>query len=552
MTVPAWIYARFSSMEQAKGHSLERQLKSARAHIERMGWQHSYEREIIDEGRSAFHGDNRIAGSALFAFEQNVRNGQFATGAVLVVESLDRLTRQGHEETVELLRLLTTHGVSVSTTQDGQFYEAGKRFDLAAIITIIVKGELSREEIEKRQKRILAVWDKKIEAIQGGERKAVTAMVPAWIDVDPHTRAMMLNRYRSGLLNQIYDWYIEGRGVSWIEKELNGRSEPTWTMKNNHEANGWNSSSLHKMLKWRAVLGEFEPKARLRGQQVGTSKGIVIADYYPQAISAEKFNQAQAVRAGRQRTGGKTKHTHNNLFLGMVQCGLCGGPAYHQINSWVGQKKLHQKRNGEPARYEVRTNLSYFRCNNWRRRHQCNNSTAIRYEVLEQAVLDYFFDDAIEHVIEPSEQVQMSRNAIAEHERHIALLHRQLANIIDALTEAPIKALAQKAAALELDIEKAEAALADDRKALEVLLGAGSPSDNIVAIQAIAADLNAGDAERRYVARVKTHQAFKRLFEKVVIWDNGDIALWFKGGEVLVFDNDGQREGGTDSYYATL
>ena len=127
MTLPAWIYARFSSMEQAKGHSLERQLKAGRALIERMGWLHSYEREIVDEGLSAFHGGNRAAGSALFAFEQKVHDGHFANGAVLVAETLDRLTRQGHEETVDLLRLLTTRGVTVATTQDGQLHGRRQR-----------------------------------------------------------------------------------------------------------------------------------------------------------------------------------------------------------------------------------------------------------------------------------------------------------------------------------------------------------------------------------------------------------------------------------------
>ena len=497
MTQPAWIYARFSSLEQAKGHSLERQLKGARALIEAQGWLYSPEREMVDEGRSAYHGSNRSVGAALYDFENKARDGHFANGAVLVVESLDRLTRQGHEETVDLMRLLARNGVTVATFQDGQIYDAGQKLDLTSIITIIVKAELNHEEIEKRQKRNLAAWGKKIESIQDGDRKAVTAMVPAWLTVNPETRQIEPHPYRVELLNQIFDWYVEGRGLVWIERELNRRREPTWTMKNNLVGNGWNSSSLHKMLKWRAVLGEFEPKARLRGAKTGTSKGIVIPDYYPQVVTADKFNAAQAVRAGRQRTGGKTQHTHNNLFLGMVSCGHCGGPAYHQISSWVGQKKMARKRNGDATRYEVRKNLSYLRCNNWRRNHICGNRVSIRYEVLERAVLDYFGHEAVETVLRPNGREQTARVEIAEHERIIGLKRGQLKNAIELLTDTPLKALAEKAAELEAEIDQLEAELQVQAQALEVLLGEGIPADNVAAIQSVLDAIESDDADAR-------------------------------------------------------
>ncbi|HEY6869817.1 MAG TPA: recombinase family protein, partial [Novosphingobium sp.] len=105
--LPAYIYARFSSLEQAKGHSLERQLEEGRAHIERNGWEYHEDRELRDEGRSAFSGENRQPGSALYDFEQQTLAGTFKTGVVLVVENIDRLTRQGYEQAFDLLRQLT-------------------------------------------------------------------------------------------------------------------------------------------------------------------------------------------------------------------------------------------------------------------------------------------------------------------------------------------------------------------------------------------------------------------------------------------------------------
>lgn len=549
MSQPAWIYARFSTLEQAKGHSLERQLKGGRALIEAKGWLYSPDRELVDEGRSAFHGANREAGAALHDFEIKAREGHFANGAVLVVESLDRLTRQGHEETVDLLRLLTRKGVTVATFQDGRIYEAGEKLDLASIITIIVKAELNHEEIEKRQKRNLAAWGKKIDGLAGGERKAITAMVPAWLTVDSQTRKIERDEYRVSLLNQIYDWYVEGRGIPWIERELNRRQEPTWSMRNNHKANGWNTSSLHKMLTSRAVLGEYEPRSRVRGQKAGASKGLVIPDYYPQVISPEKFNAAQAVRAGRRRTGGKTQHTQNNLFLGMLKCGECGGPVYHQINTWVGQKKIARKRNGDACRYEVKTNLSYLRCNNWRRNHICDNRVAIRYETLEKAVLDFFGHDAVETVLAPDARELAARGEIAEIDRLIDLKRRRLANVATVLLDTPLKAMIAEGAQLERDIEMLETTRNDAQRDLDVLLGEGVPANNLAAIQSVLDKADSNDPEARYLARVKIHTALKNLIEKLVIWPDGEMAIWFRNGEVLIFDNTGERAGGTDSYY---
>ena len=88
------------------------------------------------------------------------------------------------------------------------------------------------------------------------------------------------------------------------------------------------------------------------------------------------------------------------------------------------------------------------------------------------------------------------------------------------------------------------------RQAFEVLLGEGIPADNIATIKSLLDAIASDDADARYVARVKTHAAFKNIIEKVVVWDDCDTAIHFKNGRVLVFDNDGSRKGGTDSYYA--
>jgi len=121
MSIPAYIYGRFSSVEQGKGTSLKRQFDACRYHIKLNGWEYprdkdgnpvaTPERDFFDEGKSAYSGANRQPGGQLYELEQKALAGHFRNGAVLVVENLDRLTRQGWSEALKILETLTAHGL---------------------------------------------------------------------------------------------------------------------------------------------------------------------------------------------------------------------------------------------------------------------------------------------------------------------------------------------------------------------------------------------------------------------------------------------------------
>lgn len=67
---PAILYLRVSSTKQIKGYGPDRQKNLERKYAARMDRQ--IEQEIADEGRSAFHGGNRVEGTALHGFETAV------------------------------------------------------------------------------------------------------------------------------------------------------------------------------------------------------------------------------------------------------------------------------------------------------------------------------------------------------------------------------------------------------------------------------------------------------------------------------------------------
>ncbi|EQB11236.1 recombinase family protein [Sphingobium lactosutens] len=536
MTQPAWIYARFSTMEQSKGHSLKRQINEGRAFIERMGWEHAEHREIVDEGKSAFHGANRSEGSLLYEFEQKARNGHFDNGAVLAVENLDRLTRQGYEEAIDLLRLLTTNGVTVATWHDNQIYEAGKRIDMMKVMSVILKAELAREESEKKSIRTRASWSNKIEAAINGDRRAMTKILPAWLQRNDDTMQMEVIEYRAGVVNEIYDWYISGRGLPWIVQRLNERREQSWAYGVKDRGAGWNTAYLHKILTNRSVIGEFEPMSRPRSALHEMTKGIVVQNFYPQIVTADKFHRVQQIRAQRVKWGGQATKTMNNLLSGIAKCATCGGAMYFESQQKAGRRTGHKSRlDGRALEYVAKTDRSYYRCNSARRGHTCTNKTRIRYETLEKSILDCLFDLAMKDTtFKPSDEEAKLTVAIAELSRSIDTKREQVQRGSDNLLEVFSKSLAQRVAQLEEEVEADTLQLEALDRQLDLARGALRPEEDTDLLLAARTALQSEDKDERYLARVQTHQSLTRLIDQMYCNSSAGTDVTLKNSDVMI------------------
>lgn len=396
MTLPATIYARFSNAEQGRGHSLDRQLTLCEEMASRHGWLTEPTRILRDEGKSAFSGTNRKPGGALYDFEQEVDQGRYLNGHVLIVEHLDRISRQGYDEVLPFLNKLTQAGVTVATVDGDRIYAAFERVPLGPVIEAVVKSELAREESEKKAIRLAAAWQKKVETAQqnDGSHIAITSTVPAWLNVDPKTKRMTLNEDRVRVLREIFQLTIDGYGTPAIAQQLNARGEPVWKHRNVKSKNGWTVGYLTKIVLNRAVLGEYQPTKKPRGVSNGTPRGTPILNYYPQAIDPIMFAKAGAARASRSGTSGSWQLTHNNLLSGIAKCYRCGGRMFQQMTVRKGNLRPDKHRSGK--KYPARQNISYVTCfNAWNKvmdeeagKLKCEERQNIRYEPFERSMVE--------------------------------------------------------------------------------------------------------------------------------------------------------------------
>jgi DNA invertase Pin-like site-specific DNA recombinase len=294
------LYARFSSREQAEGMSIARQIGEASEWCRANG--HTPTRQILDEGRSGFHGHHRSVG-ALGEFEAEAAAG-LHRGALLVVERIDRLTREGHSAIMSLINGLTANGVSVFTVKNNRLYRAGEEMSLVDAITTLVEGDLGHTESATKASRTASNWRIRRErAAEAG--KAMSATVcPPWLKVVDGKYE--LDHDKVAILNQIFQMSDDGLGASVIVRELNKVGKPTgWSNRKRKDiSTRWQRCEIVQLLANRAVIGERQDKRRIN-KQIELLEPV--RGFYPVAIDPALFDRVRDAASVRKKVRGGAK-----------------------------------------------------------------------------------------------------------------------------------------------------------------------------------------------------------------------------------------------------
>src|SRR5262245_27895429 len=95
-------YIRFSDQPQQQGDTLRRQTAGTERWCERNGFRLDTSLTVRDLGVSAFRGKHRSDKAALGQFLEAVRRGKVPRGSFLVIENLDRLSREEERPALRL------------------------------------------------------------------------------------------------------------------------------------------------------------------------------------------------------------------------------------------------------------------------------------------------------------------------------------------------------------------------------------------------------------------------------------------------------------------
>lgn len=485
----AYIYARFSTLEQAKGSSLERQIADCRALCEKHQWQWSLDREIKDEGRSAFDGTNRAEGSALAHFEQDALNDRLLPNTVLVVERLDRISRQSAVEVWNFVSRLTEHGVAIATVDGDRLYQRNS-LEFMSLIELILKAQVAHEESEKKSHRLSAAWAQKRDRAASGDKRAITRQCPAWIGVDDETGEYVLRDDRAAIIRRIFSLSTSGQGRYLIARTFNKEGMPTWG-----RGNGWHASYIQKILTSRATVGEFQPHRKSGGKRI--VEGEPLPHFYPAVIDESTFSRAQADRQSRTGMRGRRGRRISNLFGGIAKCGSCGSAMTFRNKGPVGEQ--------------------YLVCDAGLRGRSCEFTVHFNYPALEAAIIEQTLHLALDdrHFAAPAE-VRNIEKELAEQKQFYSGLERRKRRLIELLSrlddydvEEQVRQIAGEASAVKAGIANLEGQLISAR-------GAVSPKENIARIRRLLVNMRSEDEAECAIARGTVQQALRALIRSIV------------------------------------
>jgi DNA invertase Pin-like site-specific DNA recombinase len=321
-TMPdAYSYVRFSTPEQMKGDSLRRQTKMSETFAKENNL--TLRQGFTDLGVSGFRGKNRDKG-ALRAFLNAVEDGRIAPGSWLLIESLDRLSRDRVGEALPDFLNLLKAGIIVATLQDKRVYDHKSVDDPMQLVGSLIVISRAHEESAMKSHRTTEAWRTR------REKGLKQALCPAWLKLSADGQSYDPIPKRLKVLTEIFDMATQQIGTSMIARILNERKIDPFSVKlegkprAGRQARGWHAASIRDLLTSRAVLGEHQPYHRVGHSKVPAGEPLI--GFYPQVIDPGLFARAQAGRRKANTHKGRKGTAYSNLLNGLGFCARCGGP----------------------------------------------------------------------------------------------------------------------------------------------------------------------------------------------------------------------------------
>ena len=352
----AYSYVRFSTAKQELGDSLRRQVAMAEDYC-RANNLELHPVSYRDLGVSAFKRRNLEKG-ALAAFIDAVKTGKIAKGSYLVIEQFDRLSRDDIDAALELLlHLVRACGITVVTLSDNKVWDRVAIKDTGNLVLAIVLMSRANNESEAKAGRLRAKWgEKKKHAGEAGQR-VITSECPRWLAVNKEKTGFVVLEDRVESIRKVFTLRVEqGLGVTSIVSRANKEGwpapgKPPLQMAGEDAAayaerktrdTGWHTSLVGRLLKNRALLGEYQPHVSDPESGKRTPVGKAVLGYYPAVLDETLFLRAQATAERKGAFPGRRDASLKNWLQGLLRC-TCG-------HSFI-RKNKDSKAQPEYARY---------------------------------------------------------------------------------------------------------------------------------------------------------------------------------------------------------
>lgn len=302
-------YIRFSTLEQLGGDSLRRQTEATEAYCKKHGLTLTEEFRLTDLGKSAYRGIHRNATSALGLFEKQVEEGKIPKGTVLIVENLDRLSREDIVSAQLLLLNLINKGIEIVALSDNERRYSKQSLQsnpFELMISIMVMSR-AHEESKIKSYRVKESWAAKRKLAAQG--KHIKVKLPSWLESKGEQYFTIPEK--AEVIKKIFRMYLHGHGSLSLAGMLNDEKIPNIARDRNGRTDRWNSSYILRLLKAKELIGFY------------TGLTPEVPNFFPRVISEEDFYTVQAKLKQRFKFKGQ-RNRNPQLFSHLLKCSRCG------------------------------------------------------------------------------------------------------------------------------------------------------------------------------------------------------------------------------------
>ncbi|EIR7036559.1 recombinase family protein [Shigella sonnei] len=318
MKTKLYSYIRFSSMKQADGSSYERQKRTA-AEIAA-----KYDLELVtsyqDFGVSAFKGANSRTG-ALSRFLDEIGRS-VPVGSWLVVENLDRISRQSIIEAQELFLSIIRRGITIVTGMDGKVYskESVNANPIDLLLSVMLFARANEESQTKRNRTNSSALIK-IKAHQENPQNPAVAIEEIgknmwWTDTT--SGYVCPDPVFFPIVQEVVELRRNGRSTAEILDHLNATYTPPPAASHKRHSN-WSRAMIERLFHTRALIG-------IKEISVDGVK-YELKDYYPRVLDDAEFyhlKKSIGVRACNYGDKEEVKPIPLLSGVGLLKCEHCG------------------------------------------------------------------------------------------------------------------------------------------------------------------------------------------------------------------------------------
>ena len=351
----AFTYGRVSCSPQLDGSGLGRQATDVEAWCERHGFVLDQTTTFEGRGSSAFHGDHLAEGSSLALFLSMAQAGRLGADPVLVIESLDRVSRLEPLDGLQrIIFSLVNAGVTIATVEDdAQYTKELLNSDLASLLMLIVKIQQAHEYSKRLSRRVKASWKADFDKLAKGKIIRPGLFKTRWLDYS-EDKGFTLNDY-ADVVRRVFT-LVQDHGLVTVARILNEEGLPGLS------GGKWVHHSVRYLVSDQSIvygaISAYHVRSDLKTQRIreeGKIKEVEYENVAPAVLEKEEVMRIRALlraRANSKLNPGPT---------GVMWC-FAQGMTYCSCGARCG---VYSNNGGNGKRYY------YVRCHSSKRNKDC-------------------------------------------------------------------------------------------------------------------------------------------------------------------------------------